>query len=209
MRIAWSSRGSGLLMKEWMFLDVSWLSLIFIIKLSIIHKNVWRSRLREILATWTWNPRFRRRYASCLLISPSVGVQPSKDKAGMTSSHNQSYNWFLNRAILTESQLIIYSFVHFLNILGDRVQHTAFWFLEVEVVSRLSEPHLAKWDLVSGLQRSMCFNGLLCELLAVYAFWVEGEVLSSMHVCMFYLDLVWLIRIDWVLWSLWSCSDKR
>lgn len=71
--------------------------------------------------------------------------------------------------------------------LGNRVQQTAFRFLEVEVVGGLSEPHLAKRDLISRLQGSMPFHCLLSELLAVDTLGPKGKMLSRMFVSVLYL----------------------
>ena len=120
---------------------------------------------------------------------PSVGARPSKDRAERTSAHNQSYNWFLNKGIRTESQLIVEGLVHFLDMFGDRVQETAFRLLEVEVVGRLSEPHLAERDLIGRFQRSVPFDCFFGEFLAVDTLGPEGEILSRMFVSVLDLDI--------------------
>lgn len=66
--------------------------------------------------------------------------------------------------------------------LGDGIQKTVFRFLEVDIVGRLSEPHLAQRYLIGRFQRSVPFDGLFCEFLAVDALGPEGEVVSRMLV---------------------------
>lgn len=105
-----------------------------------------------------------------------------------TSAHNQSYNWFLNKGISTESQFIVEGLVHFLDVLGDRVQEAAFRLLEVEVVGGLSQPHLAKRDLIGRFQRSVPFDCLFGELFAVDTLGPEGEIISRMLVSVLDLD---------------------
>lgn len=133
---------------------------------------------------------FPRRCASSLRTLPSVGARLSRGRAEKTSARSRSYNWFLNNAIRTESQLIVEGFVHFLNMLRNRVQVTVFRFLEVDVVSGLSEPHFAEGDLISRLQRSVPFDGLFGELLAVDTLGPEGEDLSRMLVSVPNLDKI-------------------
>lgn len=89
--------------------------------------------------------------------------------------------------------------VHFLDVLGDRFQETAFRFLEVEIVGGLSEPHLAKRDLISRFQRSVSFDCFFGELFAVDALGPEGEIISRMLVSVLDLRLMMKVRIDWAL----------
>lgn len=79
----------------------------------------------------------------------------------------------------TEPELIIKSFVHFLDTLSDWIQQISGRLLKGLIVGGFAQPKLSQRYLVDRFQGLVSFDGFGCELFGIVAFGSKGKALSG------------------------------